>query len=348
MSKASLLFFLTISIFASSLKAEEVSVDAYLKQAGWTQQSGGWMDPETGIIWGPEIEKTSWGEARAYCAELKLGGKADWRLPSIDELQFSVCKTAGYQTRTACPQPRDHQKDLWLLNKDMKKGVTYWASNIIPGDPYNSYYFVFDKEGQHTITSKGDKSSARCVTQGTLPKATVASAALATKTTATEEPNKENGFTFYIAPFIGFGGLFSRDVMLDNYPYLSGELRLGFKVADKTMVTAFVDTGLNIRDRSYPLQTTIVLGPEYFVTERTSLFMGLGLGVLTSNTLVQSSTATETNVGFAWKLGLTWQMFKWGENNQYALPISLIYDGVKTSYLMTHTVVGAIGFMYYN
>ncbi len=348
MLKNSLLFSLTlvmILLSTSSLKAQDVSVDAYLKRAGWTQQSGGWMDPETGIIWGPEIEKTSWGEARAYCTELKLGGKA-WKLPSIDELQFSVCKTAGHQTRTACPQPRDHQKDLWLLNKDMKKGITYWASNVIPGDPYNSYYFVFDKEGQHVITSKGDKSLARCVTQGTLPKATLASAALAVQ--ATEEPSTKEDFSFYIAPFIGFGGFFSNDVMLDNYPYLSGELRLGFKVADKTMVTAFINSGLNMRDKSYPLQTTVVLGPEYFITDSTSMFMGFGLGILTSNTLVQSSTATETNAGFAWKAGLTWQMFKWGENNQYAFPISVIYDGVKTSYLMTHTVVGAIGFMYYN
>ena len=347
-----LLFSLLIFTSIGVLKAEPVSVDAYLVRAGWSEQNAGWMDPETGIIWGPETEKMSWGEAKVFCTNLKLGGRTDWRLPSIDELQYSVCKAAGYPTRTACPQPRDHQKDLWLLNKDMKKGITYWASNVIPGDPYNSYYFVFDKEGQHVLTSKGDKSLARCVTQGVLPKATKVSTELAAAKVAEEqkaEPEKKE-FSFYIAPFIGFGGFFTRSLVLDDYVYMSGELRLGFKVADKTMVTLFVDTGINLKEFDYPMLTTVIIGPEYFIWDNFSIFAGAGLGILTSNSniIFPSSISTETNAGFAWKAGITFQMFKWGDNNQYSLPISLIYDGVKTSYITAHTVVGALGFMYQN
>ncbi len=353
MLKTKLLLSLTIFILSAGIFAQSnITVDSYLKRASWTEQDGGWMDPETGIIWGPEIEPVSWGEAKAFCANLKRGGKTDWRLPSIDELQYSICKVAGYPTRTACPKPRDHQRDLWLLNKDMKKGITYWASNVIPGDPYNSYYFVFDKEGQHVLTSKGDKSMARCVRQGVLPVATSASAALAAKNAEqAEQPKKEKAkHSFYIAPMIGFGGFFTNETLLENTPFMTGELRLGFNVVDKMMVTFFVDTGLDIRNFSYPVMTTVTIGPEYFITDSFSVFGAVGLGVLTGDTMIfPGSTNTETNVGFAWKLGVTWQMIKWGDEDQYALPISLIYDGAKVRYVAsTHTVVGAIGFMYFN
>lgn len=353
MSRTKLLLSLTIFTLSLTLYAQsKVTVDSYLKRANWTQQDSGWMDPETAIIWGPEIEAVSWGEAKAYCANLKLGGRTDWRLPSIDELQYSVCKVAGYPTRTACPKPRDHQTDLWLLNKDMKKGITYWASNIIPGDPYNSYYFVFDKEGQHVLTSKGDKSMARCVRQGVLPVATVASTALAAKNKQDEPaPEKTKGdFIFYIAPFIGFGGFFTNETLLENTAFMTGELRLGFEVAEKMFVTFFVDTGLDLKEFSYPVLTTVTVGPEYFIWDTFSVFASAGLGVLTGDSMIfPNATTTETNVGFAWKAGITWQMAKWGDKDQYALPISLVYDGAKVrNTASVHTICGAIGFMYFN
>ncbi|HOW17134.1 MAG TPA: DUF1566 domain-containing protein [bacterium] len=353
MLKAKLLFLFTILIISSEIFSQEkVSVDAYLKNAGWTEQDGGWMDPETGVIWGPETDKMSWGEAKLYCNNLRTAGKTDWRLPSIIELQYSVCSIAGYPSRTACIKPRNHQKDLWLLNKDMKKGITYWAGDLIPGDPYNSYYFVLDKEGQHVMTSKGDKSLARCVRQGVLPKATTASTEIAKSNEQKNEAeeNKKEEFFFYISPLIGFGGIFTNELLVENTPYMNGELRLGFKVAEKTMVTLFVNTGLNLRDFDYPVFTSVAVGPEYFIWDSFSIFAAAGVGILTCNTTVfPTNTTTETNAGFSWKAGATWQVLKWGSKGQYALPLSVIYDGAKVRNLMSiHTATGAIGFMYFN
>lgn len=327
------------------VQSEEVKVDIYLTRAGWAKQDGGYMDPESSVIWGPEIAETSWGEAKTYCENLVYGGRNDWRLPTVNELQRSVCKVTGYSTRISCPEPRNHQKDLWLLNKKMEKGITYWAGDLIPGDPYNAYYFLFDVEGQHVITSKGDKSKARCVTMSKVPLNTETSTK---KEDKTETNTSNEDFVFYIAPYVGFGGFFANSVELTNHPFLSGEIRVGFKVSDKMMVFFSGDTGFNIQDRTYPVVSTFSIGPEYFITDDFSIFAGVGLGILTGKRNIIAAIVTETYAGFDWKAGLTWQAIKWGDKGQYALPLSVTYTGVKTSWVLSHTVIGAVGFMYFN
>jgi hypothetical protein len=49
----------------------------------------GWADPATGLTWTSEDNGSdvNWNQAIAYCANLRLGGYSDWRLPAIDELQ---------------------------------------------------------------------------------------------------------------------------------------------------------------------------------------------------------------------------------------------------------------------
>ena len=255
-----------------------------------------------------------------------------------------MCEDSGYPTRTACPRPRDHQKDLWLLNKDLKKGISYWASDDVPADPYNSYYFIFDKEGQYVMTSKGDKSMARCVAEGTALKE-----ALAKKGNTEDKKEEKSEFSFYVAPFIGFGGFLNNEITVDNYPYLSAEFRLGMDVADNTMATLFINGGLNAKDFDYPMHVTITVGPEYFVTECFSVFAAVGFGILSNVTnILQTSSVNETNAGIAWKAGLSWQVLRWGDKDQFAIPLSLIYDGSSTKYVLCHTVVSAIGLMYFN
>jgi hypothetical protein len=326
------------------VQSPEVKVDIYLTRAGWAKQDGGYMDPQTGVVWGPEIKKVSWGEAKAYCEDLIFGGREDWRLPTLEELQRSVCKTSGYPTRTACAEPRNHQKDLWLLNKKMEKGLTYWAGNLVPGDPYNAYYFMFDVEGQHVITSKGDRSKARCVTLSKVRYPGLKTAAVA----APVEEVKKGDFSFYIAPLVGVGGFFTSAIQVPNTIYLNGEMRVGFKVAEKWMFMFSGDTGFNVRGGTYPVVSTFSVGPEYFFMDELSAFAAIGLGLVTANTNALSTIVTETRAGFDWKLGVTWNPLRWGDKNQYGIPFSITYTGVKTQWVLANMVLLSTGFIYFN
>ncbi len=51
--------------------------------------SSPWKDPSSGLTWTPADNGSgiSLHQAMRYCSELKSSGYADWRLPSIDELQ---------------------------------------------------------------------------------------------------------------------------------------------------------------------------------------------------------------------------------------------------------------------
>ena len=50
------------------------------------------IDLATGLTWQQQggNTKRGWTEAVSYCQELSLGGKTDWRLPDIKELQSIV------------------------------------------------------------------------------------------------------------------------------------------------------------------------------------------------------------------------------------------------------------------
>ena len=165
--------------------------------------------------------------------------------------------------------------------------------------------------------------------------------------TATEVPAKKE-FTFYIAPLIGFGGFFTSAIELNNYAFLSGELRMGFKMGDGIMGIFSADTGFNVKDRTYPIVSTFSVGPEYFILDNVSIFGAFGLGILTANSNIISAITTETHAGFDWKVGLTWEPITWGDKGQYRIPVSFTYTGVKTQWVTTHVILLSFGFMYFN
>ena len=80
--------------------------------------------------------------------------------------------------------------------------------------------------------------------------------------TAVAEAGTPN--TFYLAPFLGVGAFFTNELVVDNSAYFNGEVRFGYKLENDIMLQASVDTGLNAKKFSYPVITTIVVGPEYF------------------------------------------------------------------------------------
>lgn len=304
--------------------------EAYLLKSGWEKQTNGWLDTTTGLVWGPELEKMSWGQAKDYCEKININDNKEWRLPTVEELQLSTCEIAGYSTRTACKKPRDHNKDLWLLIDD--KATTYWASDIIQGDPYNAYYFIFDVEGQHIITSKGDKSKARCVYIKKTELSTV----------MTNKIEEKEAHIYYIALLGGLGAILSNEFALTNSLYFAGEFRFGYKLAEDFMVQASVESGFT-KKFSLPSVTNITLGGEYFILpERLSAFINLGVGIM-YNDIPKQAVA-----GFAWRAGTTICAIKWGANKQYNFPISLNYTGLKTRFMISHTALLSVGFMYFN
>jgi hypothetical protein len=56
-----------------------------------------WRDPASGNVWAASDDGSgvSWSQAGRYCSALSLGGFHDWRLPSIEELQQLVGKSAN-------------------------------------------------------------------------------------------------------------------------------------------------------------------------------------------------------------------------------------------------------------
>lgn len=325
----------------------------------------GWTDPETKLVWSPETEKMSWGEAKTYCEALKLDGKSDWRLPTIQELRRSVCKVTGYGKRKPCPKTRASQNDILSLSSGKK--TTYWSGDVVPGDPYSAYYFMLNKEGKYALTSKGDRSKARCVNTASgnitavttaaplavTPPARTATATATATVTETKEPRTRADSMFYVAGLVGLGEFFTSEIALDNYAYLNGELRAGFKLdkrSDKVLLFTSLDTGVSVKKFDYPVLTTLTVGPEYFFLDELSMFGAVGLGVLTTSIAEFSGqpAVTNTNAGLSWKAGITWQFIKWGDRYQYNVPVSLTYTGVKTRFMVCNTVLLSLGFMYFN
>ena len=60
------------------------------EQAADTRVRGHWVDPSTGLMWAGRDNfgrDLNWRQAGKYCGALRLAGHADWRLPTIGELE---------------------------------------------------------------------------------------------------------------------------------------------------------------------------------------------------------------------------------------------------------------------
>jgi len=68
-------------------------------QPGLTQSGSTWTDPATGLMWATESNgsNVTWNQAKGYCADLNLGGYANWRLATIAELEgiYDPTKNVG-------------------------------------------------------------------------------------------------------------------------------------------------------------------------------------------------------------------------------------------------------------
>ena len=65
-----------------------VSLAMFFVQGHTLGQSDTWTDPATKLMWATQDNgaDVDWNQAGNYCSNLRLGGYANWRLATIDEL----------------------------------------------------------------------------------------------------------------------------------------------------------------------------------------------------------------------------------------------------------------------
>jgi len=118
--------------------------------AGWLvdKANGTLSDTQTNLLW----QKTSssgqtWAAAGAYCDGLSLGGKTDWRLPTLAEL------------RTLAWFDRDTPAAIPVL-QTISTG--YWTADVAAGDSASAW-LLKASDGRGYVGLKTDARASRCV-----------------------------------------------------------------------------------------------------------------------------------------------------------------------------------------
>jgi len=116
---------------ADNAAREEAQQEAEVKAAREQAQQEAdarliWTDPATSLMWGKKDNGSdvNWQQATDYCRNLKLAGHADWRLPTIGELESIFDKNA-YE---AVPSTNDFGQGYHVKGKLQFSGWQ-WSSS---------------------------------------------------------------------------------------------------------------------------------------------------------------------------------------------------------------------------
>ena len=94
----------------------------------------------------------TWYDARRYAESLSLDGKADWRLPTLAELESLLERT---KSRTDGRPPM--REDV-----PFRDGLSYWSSTTFERHTKNAWIVMFD--GAYVLSySKSNLYYVRCV-----------------------------------------------------------------------------------------------------------------------------------------------------------------------------------------
>ena len=107
--------------------AQSSTEDQGLEQE--TQVRGYWVDPSTGLMWaGKDNGKAvTWGKAKKYCHDLRLDGRSDWRLATLDELASLIDRRAPTSKRVG------NTEAIYIdLGRHVKGNL------LLTGDPWSS------------------------------------------------------------------------------------------------------------------------------------------------------------------------------------------------------------------
>ena len=112
-----------------------------------------WQDPKTGLEWQCDSPgEMSWLKAQEYSRKLLLGGKADWRLPTVAELETLLDRSVlHYELR---PIARE--------DVPFRDSLSYWSSTTFQDGTKNAWIVMFD--GGYVLSyKKSNVYYIRCV-----------------------------------------------------------------------------------------------------------------------------------------------------------------------------------------
>jgi formylglycine-generating enzyme required for sulfatase activity len=112
-----------------------------------------WKDPKTGLEWQYNSPgEMNWHEAQEYAASLSLGGKNDWRLPTLAELESLLDRTKARSDGRA-----PIREEVPFRDK-----LSYWSSTTFEHDTKNAWIVMFD--GAYLLSYyKSNSYHVRCV-----------------------------------------------------------------------------------------------------------------------------------------------------------------------------------------
>jgi hypothetical protein len=89
-------------------------------------------DHKTDLIWqrANDGRFRQWADAKQYCEDLVLGGKADWRMPSIEELVTIIDYS---QQPSIDPVFNDRKPEVWSCSKYVMRLEHVWTVDFYDG-----------------------------------------------------------------------------------------------------------------------------------------------------------------------------------------------------------------------
>ena len=156
-----LLFALTLLVLANcdteTMSSESDSADSGSPVEAYVDNGDGTIkQSQTGMVWQKTDDgaKRNWTDAQNYCQNLNLGGKSDWRLPTILELRtLSDFSDANPAIPSAL---------------DTHNGSDYWSATEV-SDPTYMAWAVHSTDGRDLWKDKTTSHWVRCVSKDPTP-----------------------------------------------------------------------------------------------------------------------------------------------------------------------------------
>ena len=108
-------------------------------KAGYDSYSGTVTDNVTGLMWQQQDDDITrnWADAGTYCDNMTLAGYADWRLPSIDELE-SIILLGSSPTIDTTYFPNTNASSYWSSTPLAYSTSYAWFVNFSNGYVYST------------------------------------------------------------------------------------------------------------------------------------------------------------------------------------------------------------------